>query len=83
VHTDRCGDISGRKRNEKGSRKEKKYKSVCTEIKRMWNVKCVITPVATGVTGMVIKGFKKSFCVLYQENTKTLHITLKVLQYET
>jgi hypothetical protein len=56
MYTDRCGNIRGRKCRVKGSGKEVKYKSLCTQIQRMWNMKCMIIPVIIGVTGIVTKG---------------------------
>ena len=35
-----------------------KYKSLCIEIQRMWNMKCTIIPVVNGATGTVTKGLK-------------------------
>ena len=37
-----------------------KYKSLCTGIQRMWNMKCTIILVITGATGMVKEGLKKN-----------------------
>jgi hypothetical protein len=37
-----------------------KCKSVCTEIQRMWNMKCIIMPVIIGATGILTKGLKKN-----------------------
>jgi hypothetical protein len=37
-----------------------KYKSLCIEIQRMWNMKCMIIPLITGATGTVTKGLKKN-----------------------
>jgi hypothetical protein len=72
--------------------KEKK-KTLCREIKRMWNVKCMIIPVVTGATGIVAKGFKKNLEAMPRKNSivslqKTAmlgksHTIRKVLQSET
>ena len=37
-----------------------KYKSLCTEIKQMWNLKCLIIPVMIETTGRVTKGLRKN-----------------------
>jgi hypothetical protein len=60
MHTDRCGNTSGQKCHTKGSRKEKKlkYRSLCTEIQQMWNMKCMIIPMVIGATGIVTKGLR-------------------------
>jgi hypothetical protein len=55
VHTDRCGNTSGQKCHAKGSRKENKCNSLWIEKQRMWNTKCMITPVITGATRIVTK----------------------------
>jgi hypothetical protein len=39
--------------------KKLKYNSLCTEIQRMWYMKCVIVPVVIGAIGIVTKGLKK------------------------
>jgi hypothetical protein len=36
-----------------------KYKTLCIEMHRMWNLKCKIIPVIIGVTGIVTKGLGK------------------------
>jgi hypothetical protein len=43
-------------------RKQKiKYKGLCIEIQRIWNMKCMIIPLITGDTGIVKKRFKGKF----------------------
>jgi hypothetical protein len=39
--------------------KKFKYKNLCIEIQRMWNMKCFVIPVVTGVTGTVTRGLRK------------------------
>jgi hypothetical protein len=56
MDTDRCGNTSGQKYHAKGSRKETKYKRLCIEIQRMWNMIRVVS----GATGMVTKGLRKN-----------------------
>ena len=45
---------------QKEAEKRLKYKSLCIEIQHMWNLKCKIIPVITGVTGIVTKGLRKN-----------------------
>jgi hypothetical protein len=45
---------------QKESKKKLKYKNLSIEIQRMWNMKCFVIPVITGVTGIVTKGLKQS-----------------------
>jgi hypothetical protein len=44
---------------QKESEKKLKYKNLSIKIQRMWNMKCFVTPVNTGVTGIVTRGLKK------------------------
>ena len=37
-----------------------KYKSLCIEILRMWNLKCTIIPVIIEATGTVTRSFRKN-----------------------
>jgi hypothetical protein len=38
-----------------------KYNSLCIEIQRIWNMKCMLMPVKMGATGIVTKCLKKNF----------------------
>jgi hypothetical protein len=40
--------------------KKLKYKSLGTDMKRVWNLKCTIIPVITGATGIVTKRLRKN-----------------------
>jgi len=44
-----------------------KYKSLCIELLRMWNLKCNIIPVTIGATGVVKKRLRKNL-KSYQRN---------------
>jgi hypothetical protein len=45
---------------EEEAEKKLKYKSLCTEKQRMWNLKCMIIPVAIGATGVVTRSLRKN-----------------------
>jgi hypothetical protein len=45
---------------EKETKNKLKYKNLSTEIYRMWNMKCFVTPIITGVAGIVTKGLEKN-----------------------
>jgi hypothetical protein len=45
---------------QKEAEKKLKYKSLCTGIQRMWDMKCVIVSVIIGATGTVIKGLREN-----------------------
>jgi hypothetical protein len=36
-----------------------KYKSLCMEIKRIWDLKCTIVPIIIGATGIVTRSLRK------------------------
>jgi len=69
-----------------------KYKGLCIEIQRMWNMKCMIIPVITGATGIVAEGLKKNLEFIPGKHSVdtlpktavlgTSHIIRKVLQSE-
>jgi len=44
---------------QKEAEKKLKYKSLCIEIQRMWNLKWTIVPVIIGATGIVMRSLKK------------------------
>jgi hypothetical protein len=68
-------------------------KGLCIEIKRMWNLKCMIIPVLNGATGRTLEGLKKNLeTIARKPSTDSLHTTAvlgtahiirKVLQSET
>jgi len=45
---------------QKEGEKKLKYKSLCIEIQRMWNLKCTILPVIIGATGIVTRSLRKN-----------------------
>jgi hypothetical protein len=69
-----------------------KYKSLCVEIQRVWNLKCMITPVITGATGIVTRSLRKHLGHISRKHLidslqktavlGTSHIIRKVLQCE-
>jgi hypothetical protein len=66
---------------------------LCIEIKRMWNMKCVIIPVLIGATGRKIENLKKNLEAIARKHSTdsmhktailgTPHIIRKELQSET
>jgi hypothetical protein len=45
---------------QKEAKKKLKYKNLCIEIQRMWNLKCMIVPVIIGATGVVTRSIGKN-----------------------
>ena len=45
---------------QKEAEKKLKYKSLCIEIQRMWNLECTIVPVIIGATGIVTRSLRKN-----------------------
>jgi hypothetical protein len=45
---------------QKEAEKKLKYKSLCIEIQRIWNLKCMIIPVIIGATGIVNRSLRKN-----------------------
>ena len=58
---------------QKEAEKKLKYKSMCIEIQRMWNLKCTIVPVIIGATGIVTRSRRGKIWKLYRENTRQIH----------
>jgi len=69
-----------------------KYKRLCIEIQRMWNMKCTIVPVIIGATGIVTRSLRKNLETVPGKHSidslqktailGTSHIIRKVLQCE-
>jgi hypothetical protein len=78
---------------QKEAEKKLKYRSLCIEIQRMWNMKCMIIPVIIRATEVVTKGLKKNLEAIPGKHSLdslqktailgTSHIIQKVLQSET
>jgi hypothetical protein len=77
---------------QKEAEKRLKYKSLCIEIQRIWNLKCTIVPVIIGATGIVTRSLKKNLEAIPGKHLidslqktailGTSHIIRKVLQCE-
>jgi len=77
---------------QKEAEKKLKKKSLCIEIKRMWNLKCTIVPVINGATGIVTRRLKENLEAVPGKHSidslqkaavlGTSHIIRKVLQCE-
>ena len=77
---------------QKEAEKKLKYKSLCTEIKRMWNLKCTIVPVIIGATGIVTRSLNKNLETIPGKHSidslqktailGTSHVIREVLQCE-
>ena len=70
--------------------KKLKYKSLCIEKQRMWNLKCTIVPVIIWATGIVTRSLRKNLKAVPRKHSidslqktailGTSHIIRKVLQ---
>ena len=77
---------------QKEAEKKLKYKSLCTELQRMWNLKCTIVPVIIEAPGIVTRSLKKNLETIPGKHSidslqktailGTSHIIRKVLQCE-
>jgi hypothetical protein len=86
--------LSGYNNNNKKKKKKKKlkYKSLCIEIQRMWNLKCTIIPIIIGAAGIVTKSLRKNLEAVPGKHSRDSlqktailgksHIIRKVLQCE-
>jgi len=61
MHTEDVAILADRNFVQKEAEKKVKYKSLCTEIKQMWNLKGTIVPVIIGATGIVTRSLRKYF----------------------
>ena len=61
-----------------------KYKSLCTEIQRMWDLKCAIVPVIIGAIGIVTRSLRKSLeAVPGKHSIDSLQKTAIYLEHHT
>ena len=77
---------------QKEAEKKLKYKGLCIEIQRMWDLKCTIVPVIIGATGIVTRSLKKNLETVPGKHSidslqksailGTSHVIRKVLQCE-
>jgi len=77
---------------QKKAEKKLKYKSLCIEIQRMWNLKCTIVPEIIGATAIVTRSLKKNLETVPGKHSidslqktailGTSHIIRKILQCE-
>ena len=77
---------------QKEAEKKLKYKSLCIEIQRMWNLKCTIVPVIIGANGIVTRSLRKNLETVPGKHSidslqktailGTSHIIRKVMQCE-
>jgi len=77
---------------QKEAEKKLKYESLCTEIQRMWNLKCTIIPAIIGATGIVTRSLRKNLETIPGKHSidslqktavlGTSHVIRKVLQCE-
>ena len=85
--------LGDRSVTQKGGGKELKNKSLCLEVKGMWNMKCMIIQAIIGATGIATKGVKKNVEAIPGKHSTfslqktailvTSHIIRKVLQSGT
>jgi hypothetical protein len=84
--------IADRNVVQKEAENKLKYKSLCKDLQRMWNLKCAITPLIIGATGILTRSLRKNLEVVPGKHSidslqktailGTSHIIRKVLQCE-
>jgi len=77
---------------QKEAEKKLKYKSLCIELQRMWNLKCTIVPVISRASRIVTRSLRENFEAVSGNHSidslqqtailGTSHIIRKVLQCE-
>ena len=77
---------------QKEAEKMLKYKSLCIDTQRMWNLKCTVVPVIIGASGIVTRSLRKNLEAVPGKHSidsvqktavlGTSHIIRKVLQCE-
>jgi hypothetical protein len=77
---------------QKKAKKKLKYKSLCIEMQRMWNLKCTIIPVIIGAIGIATRSLRTNLEAVSGKHSidslqktailGTSHIIRKVLQCE-
>jgi hypothetical protein len=77
---------------QKEAEKKLKYKTLCIEIQRMWNLKCTIIPVTIGAPAILTRSLRKNLEAVPEKHLidslqktallGTSHIIRKVLQCE-
>ena len=92
MHTDRCGNTRRQNCCAKEAEKKLKYKSLCIEIQRIWNLKCTIIQVIIGATEIITRSLRKNLKAVPGKHwidslqktaiLGTSHIIRKVLQCE-
>ena len=84
--------VAALRNNNNNNNNKLKYKSLCIETQRMWNLKYTIIPVIIGATGIVMRSLRKNLEAVPGKHSidslqktailGTSHIIRKVLQCE-
>jgi hypothetical protein len=68
---------------QKKAGKKLKYKSLFIEIQHIWNMKCIITSVMTGATGIATKALNKNLEAILGKHSTYLQQNLLYLKHHT